>query len=252
MTPPSNPFSLQGRRALITGGGTGLGLAMTRCFVEAGASVVSASRTRSDDLEDLRDDVAHYSLDVTDTDAIPALVDKVLEEQGPVDILVNNAGIQCKKTIDEMTVDDFRGVLDVHLVGAFALTRALIPHLRERESGSILFIASMASFLGLPFVNAYSAAKAGYLGMTRSLASELGPDGVRVNAIAPGWIDTALFRGAVEGDPERKAKILGRTPLGRIGDPRDIGLAAVYLSSPAASFVTGACLAVDGGALIGL
>lgn len=249
---PSHPFSLRGQRALITGGGTGLGLAMTSCFIEAGAQVVSASRHRDAALDEFGDAVVHYDFDVTDTDGAPGLISRVIDEQGPIDVLVNNAGNQCRKPIEEMSVDDFRSVVDVHLVGAFALTKALVPHLRERGGGSILFIASMASYLGLPFITGYAAGKAGHLGVMRSLAAELGPDGIRVNAIAPGWIDTAIFRQVNDEDPERKRKILSRTPLGRFGETRDIGLAAVYLSSPAAAFVTGSCLPVDGGALIGL
>ena len=120
-----------------------------------------------------------------------------------------------------------------------------------RGSGSILFLASMASLFGIPQVVAYSAAKSAYVGMVRALATELSPHGVRVNAIAPGWIETEMTRKAMDGDPERKRKILSRTPMGRFGTAEDVGMAAVYLSSPAARFVTGVVLPVDGGASIG-
>jgi len=120
-----------------------------------------------------------------------------------------------------------------------------------RNSGSILFTASMTSLIGMPLVVAYSAAKSAYLGMVRSLATEFGPKGVRVNAIAPGWIASDMLDRALNGDPARKAKILGRTPLGRFGDPDDIGWAAVYLCSPAGRFINGHVLTVDGGAAVG-
>jgi gluconate 5-dehydrogenase len=120
-----------------------------------------------------------------------------------------------------------------------------------RKAGSILFIASMTSFMGMPQVVAYAAAKSAYLGLVRSLAVEWGPHGVRVNAIAPGWIASPMLERALSGDPVRKGKILGRTPLGSFGDPDDIGWAAVYLASPAAKFVNGVVLPVDGGAAIG-
>jgi len=121
----------------------------------------------------------------------------------------------------------------------------------ERGHGSILMTASMASLFGIPLVFAYSAAKSAYVGMTRALAAEVSSQGVRVNAIAPGWIDSPMLRKALAGDEQRSGRILGRTPMGCFGDPSDIGWAAVYLCSPAAKFVTGVVLPVDGGASIG-
>jgi NAD(P)-dependent dehydrogenase (short-subunit alcohol dehydrogenase family) len=121
----------------------------------------------------------------------------------------------------------------------------------RRRHGSVIFIASMASLFGIPGVFAYSAAKSACLDMVRALATEVSPSGVRVNAIAPGWIETEMSRQAMAGDPARKRRILARTPLGRFGEPDDIGTAAVYLCSPAAKFVTGAVLPVDGGVSIG-
>ena len=121
----------------------------------------------------------------------------------------------------------------------------------ERRSGSILFITSMAAIFGIPQVVAYTAAKSACTGMVRALATELSPHGVRVNAIAPGWIETDMTRKAMDGDPERRRKILGRTPMGRFGETDDIGQAAVFLCSPAAKFITGVVLPVDGGASIG-
>lgn len=131
------------------------------------------------------------------------------------------------------------------------LPRAVLPGMLERGHGNILFTASMTSLMGMPMVIAYSAAKSAYLGMVRSLATEVSGGGVRVNAIAPGWIESPMLRKALSGDEKRTNKILSRTPMAKFGEPEDIGWAAVYLSSPAAKFLTGVVLPVDGGASIG-
>jgi gluconate 5-dehydrogenase len=131
------------------------------------------------------------------------------------------------------------------------LVAAVLPGMLARGHGHILFTASMASFIGMPLVLAYSAAKSAYLGMVRSLAAEVSGRGVRVNAIAPGWIESPMLRQALAGDTVRTNKILSRTPMGKFGEPDDIGHAAVYLCSPAAKFITGVVLPVDGGASIG-
>ena len=129
-------------------------------------------------------------------------------------------------------------VLTTHVLAAHALTRAVLPGMLERRHGSILFTASMASLFGIPLVVAYAAAKSAMVGMVRTLATEVSPHGVRVNAIAPGWIESDMMRRALQADSVRQQKILGRTPLGKFGEADDIGWAAVYLSSPAANFVT--------------
>lgn len=248
-------FSLQGRTAVITGGLTGLGLAITRCMVGAGAKAVVLSRENPERaaqiLSEFEGNAVFYQFNITDTENAQKIADQIIREQGPVTILVNNAGNHCKKPIEEMTVDDYRSVLDVHLVGAFALTKAFVPHMKEQKKGSILFQASMTSYIGQPEVAGYATAKAGYLGLVHTLAAECGPDNVRVNAIAPGWIETPMFHKATDQDPPRLAKILGRIPMKTVGDPMDIGMAAVFLSSDAARYINGVCLPVDGGALIG-
>ena len=249
-----DPYKLENDVALITGGATGIGLGIARSFIEAGAQVVLCSRNEEALVEavaELGPRASHRVHDVTETDLADSLVSGIEAQTGPISILVNNAGIHLKKPALEVTAGEIREMLDVHLLGAHALTVAAGRGMLERGRGSILFIASMASLIGVPQVLAYAAAKAAFLGVVRTLASEWGPQGVRVNAIAPGWIDSAMMRKAVDSDPPRKAKILGRTPLGRFGETEDVGRAAVYLSSPAAKFVTGTCLAVDGGASIG-
>lgn len=244
-------FSLKGQTAVVTGGATGLGLAITRCLVGAGAKVIVLSTKDHHTLDEFGGQAVFYPFNIRDTDKTQALVDEITAAHGPISILVNNAGNHCKKPIEEMTVEDFERVLDVHLVGAFALTKALIPQMKQQKKGSIIFQASMTSYIGQPFVAGYSTAKAGYLGLVHTLASECGADGIRVNAIAPGWIDTPMFHKATDSDAPRLAKILGRIPMNKVGDPMDIGMAAVFLCSDAARYITGSCIPVDGGALIG-
>jgi NAD(P)-dependent dehydrogenase (short-subunit alcohol dehydrogenase family) len=249
-----HPFSLAGETALITGGGTGLGFGIARCFARAGARVVIVGR-REEVLKKAAQEIGNETVweshDILKLNQASELLDRISRRVGPVTILVNNAGIHIKKSAVELTPEEFSSILQTHLVGAFSLTKATLPGMIERRHGSILFSASMASLIGLPLVCAYSAAKAGYLGMVRSLATEVSPSGVRVNAIAPGWIDSEMMRTALNGDPERKTKVLARTPMNRFGVPDDIGWAATYLCSPAARFVTGVVLPVDGGASIG-
>jgi len=248
------PFSLDGELALITGGGTGLGLGMAQCFVQAGARVVLVGR-REDPLkqacDELGDTTSFLVHDVTDVHAADKLAATIAARFDHVSILVNNAGVHLKKKAVETSIDEFETVMATHVTGAFALSRAILPSMIERKTGNILFVASMASLMGVPQVYAYTTAKTATLGMVRALAAEASPHGVRVNAIAPGWIATDMARKAFAGDPTRHEKVLGRTPLGRLGEPEEIGTAAVFLCSPAASFVTGAVLPVDGGASIG-
>ena len=248
------PFRLDAHLALITGGGSGLGLAMARCMIAAGARVVLAGRREArlkEAVASLGNQAGYLAHDVTDLAVAPALVERVAREFGPIGILVNNAGVHLKKAAVDTTEEEFLQVLTTHVLGAHALSRAVAPAMIARGAGSILFIASMASLFGIPKVVAYSAAKSAFVGMVRALATELSPHGVRVNALAPGWIETDMSRQAMAGDPERERKILSRTPMGRFGEPNDVGMAAVYLSSPAARFITGVVLPVDGGASIG-
>ena len=151
----------------------------------------------------------------------------------------------------EETPDEYRSLFDTHVVGAAALARAVAPGMFEQGRGSIVFITSMTALFGIPEVAAYTAAKSALSGLVRALAVEWSGRGVRVNAIAPGWIETPMSHHALDADPQRKDRILRRTPMGRLGEPDDVGWAAVYLCSPQAKFVTGQQLAVDGGVSIG-
>jgi len=247
-------FRLDGQLALVTGGGTGLGLGICQALVDAGARVVMTGR-RQDVLKDacqqLGNAAGYLQHDVTDLSTIPGLVQRIEGEFGPLDILVNNAGNHLKRPAVETSDADLASILQTHLLGSFALSRECGRRMTARRRGSIIMIVSMSALFGIPQVSAYSAAKSAMAGLTRALAVEFSPHGVRVNAIAPGWIDTMLSRKAFEGDPARRQRILDRTPMGTLGEILDVGYAAVYLSSPAAKFVTGIVLPVDGGASIG-
>lgn len=249
-----NEFSLKGETAVVTGGGSGLGFGIAECFVAAGARVVLIGR-RADVLEKAAKKLGKAATfqphDITALEENDNLIKWISKNIGPISILVNNAGIHLKKPAIETTPVEFGNVLQTHVVAAFSLTRAVLPQMIQRKRGNILFTASMASLFGIPLVVAYSAAKSAYLGMVRSLATEVSPHGVRVNAIAPGWIESDMMITALNGDPTRSKKILGRTPMNRFGTAKDVGLAATYLCSPAAQFVTGVFLPVDGGVSIG-
>ena len=248
------PFRLDGETALITGGGSGLGFGIAEAFARSGARVLIAGR-RLAVLEEaaskLDRAVTSLELDVTNYQALDQTLSKIAEQVAPITILVNNAGVHLKKAAVDTAESEFLAIMETHVTAAFALSRRVARTMLERRHGSILFMASMTSFMGLPFVPAYSAAKSAHLGLVRSLAAELGPSGVRVNAIAPGWIQTPMLEKSLQGDTERRNKILSRTPLGHFGSPEDIAWAAVYLCSPAAKFVNGVVLPIDGGASIG-
>jgi gluconate 5-dehydrogenase len=252
--PFAKTFSLEGEHALITGGGTGLGLAMAQCFVAAGARVTIVGR-RPEPLhaacKELGAGAGFLAADINDSLRVADLIHEAASNHGPLTILVNNAGIHLKKPAAVTTDADFQSVIQTHLFAAFSLSREASKGMLERSHGAILFTASMTSFIGMTQVVAYSAAKSAYLGVVRALAAEWSGNGVRVNAIAPGWIQSEMLERALAGDPARRAKIISRTPMGRMGEPHDIGWAAVYLCSPAAKFVTGTVLPVDGGASVG-
>ena len=248
-------YSLEGETALITGGATGLGFGIAQCYILSGAKVILVGR-REEELKNavlkLGEKATYITHDITKLEEANELVQKAtLIAKSPISILVNNAGIHIKKLAVDTTPHDFHSVIQTHVFASHALSRSVLPGMIERKHGHILFMASMTSFMGMPQVVAYSAAKSAYLGMVRALASECSSQGVRVNGIAPGWIETPMLDKALKGDEARSRKILSRTPIGTFGKPEDIGWAASYLSSPAAKFITGVVLPVDGGASIG-
>jgi gluconate 5-dehydrogenase len=248
-------FSLADERAIVTGGGSGLGAAIARCLVLAGARVVICGRRVAalrETCAPLGARASYVVHDVTDTSQAHRLVEAAREKNGgPATILVNNAGIHLKKTALDETPEECRRLFDTHVFGSMALARAVAPAMFEQGKGSIVFVTSMAALFGIPQVAAYTAAKSAVSGLVRSLAVEWSGRGIRVNAVAPGWIETSMSHQALDADPQRRDRVLLRTPMGRLGEPDDVGWAVVYLCSRQARFVTGQQLAVDGGISIG-
>jgi NAD(P)-dependent dehydrogenase (short-subunit alcohol dehydrogenase family) len=229
-------FDFTAKSIVVTGGTSGIGRAIVRAFSEAGAQVTAAGLASG---EDPIAGVDVEIVDVADSQAIVQLFDKIPE----VHVLVNAAGIIRRE--DEFSLDVFTHVLDVNLTGVMRACMAARAKL-AKTNGSIVNIASMLSFFGGPRAPAYSASKGGIAQLTRSLAVAWAADGIRVNAVAPGWIATPLTR-ALQNDAVRSDQLLARTPLGRWGDAREVAGPVLFLSSEAASFMTGAIVTVDGG-----
>jgi len=242
------------KTAIVTGGGSGLGFAIAKKFVENGITTIIAGRDKeklSKAKEQLGEQCHAKTCDVMDLASIPKFIQDIINEFGQIDILVNNAGINQKKEFTEVTDEEFQRVITTNLTAVFVMSREVVKHMLENKSGCIINISSMAAQYGLPKVIAYSASKTAIDGMTRAMAVELSPKGIRVNAIAPGFIYSDMTAKALDSDPERKAKVFGRTPMGIMGQADDIGNAAMFLASDAAKFITGVVLPVDGGNSIG-
>jgi NAD(P)-dependent dehydrogenase (short-subunit alcohol dehydrogenase family) len=240
--------------AVITGGGSGLGFAIAKAFTQNNITTVLVGRDEEKlkaAKEQLGENCFYKTCDLSNLPTIPALIENIVQEFGQVDILVNNAGINMKKIFTEVTDEDFQKVITTNLCSVFSVSREVVKDMLTRNSGCIINISSMAAQYGLPKVIAYSASKTAIDGMTRAMASELSPNGIRVNAIAPGFIYSDMTAKALDSDPERKAKVFGRTPMGHMGQPEDIGAAALYLASDGAKYVTGVVLPIDGGNSIG-
>jgi 3-oxoacyl-[acyl-carrier protein] reductase len=238
--------SLEGRVALVTGGSRGIGAAVSRDLAVAGARVAVNYRTGKDAAEAVASEIGGVALsaDVSDPEQAQALVERIESDLGDLDILVNNAGVTRDTLIARMSDEDWDVVLDTNLRGAFNTSRAVARKMLRRRSGVIVNLTSVVGLHGNPGQANYAASKAGLIGLTKALARELGSRGVRVNAVAPGYIDTELTN--VLSDEQRGA-ILANTPLGRLGQPEDVAGAVRFLCSDEAAFVTGEVLLVDGG-----
>jgi 2-dehydro-3-deoxy-D-gluconate 5-dehydrogenase len=246
----TSPFDLHGRCAVVTGAGRGLGQAVAVGLARAGADVVLLGRPGRQDAT--RDLVAEtgvkaevVDLDVSDLDAVEQVTAE-LNASRQIDVVVNNAGIIDREDSVDVSRDSWQRVLDVNLNGLFFLTQQLGRPMVERGHGKIVSIASLLSFQGGLRVVSYAASKHGVAGMTKALANEWGPHGVQVNAIAPGYMATDNTT-ALRDDADRSRSILERIPAGRWGTAEDIAGSAVFLSSPAADYVNGHVLVVDGG-----
>jgi NAD(P)-dependent dehydrogenase (short-subunit alcohol dehydrogenase family) len=246
--------SLQDKIAIITGGGSGIGLAIAEKFVENGARTIIVGRdmqkltAAKDKLGELCEPI---TCDLSDLNSIPHLIEQITTRFGRIDILVNNAGINMKKEFTDVTTDEFQKILLTNVTAVFAISKEVVKNMLQNGGGTIINISSMASQYGIPKVIAYTASKAAIEGMTKAMAVELSPKGIRVNCIAPGFIATDMSSRALDNDPERKQKVMSRTPMGKLGTPGDIGNSAVFLASDAAKYITGVILPVDGGNAVG-
>ena len=247
--------ALQDRVAIVTGGAQGIGRAISRCMTAAGATaivgdIVIGDIVAGDIPATVSDAAAQFPLDVSDERSVETFVQRVVEEYGAPAILVNNAGIMTESAIADLTVEDWDRTLNVNLRGPLLMAKHVVPHMRADDRPAIVNIGSLEGFAGNPHHAAYIASKAGLHGLTLSLAIDLGPQGIRANAIAPGWIDTDLNKRYLDDLPDRGEayRQLGRIhPLGHIGDPGDVANVAVWLASDAARFVTGQIIKVEGG-----
>ncbi|MGA9119792.1 MAG: glucose 1-dehydrogenase [Bacteroidota bacterium] len=245
---------LRGKVVLVTGGATGLGFAIAQAFAANRSRVVIIGRTP----EKLKRAVGRLGrnakpllFDLNEIELLPELILRVRQDFGEIDVLVNNAGINLKKEALQVSNKEYEDIIRTNQTAVFALTREAAKSMIPRKSGTIIMISSMASHYGIPKVVGYTASKAAVEGMTRALAVEWSPHGVRVNCIAPGFISTEMSSRALDGDVKRKTRVLARTPLGRLGDPDDVAHAAVFLASDQAKYITGIVLPVDGGNSIG-
>jgi 2-dehydro-3-deoxy-D-gluconate 5-dehydrogenase len=246
-------FDLSGRVAVVTGGNGGIGLGMALGMAHAGATIVVAGRDAAKNaaavkqIQDVGAKSSAIPVDVLKEDSCRALITDTVKAHGRLDILVNNAGMSIRKQPEQYTLAEWHTVMDSNLTSAFLCSHAAYPEMKKGGLGKIINIGSMMSIFGAPFATAYAASKGGMVQMTKSMATAWAKDNIQVNAILPGWIDTALTRRAREQIQGLHDNVLRRTPAGRWGEASDFAGIAVFLAAPASDFVTGAAIAVDGG-----
>ncbi|MDN6876416.1 SDR family oxidoreductase [Pseudomonas citronellolis] len=241
---------LNDKVAVVTGGGRGIGRGITDKLLEAGARVLVAQRQPLDEDLSANPRVAWCEADLGEREAPYAIARAVEAHFGGADILVNNAGFMFEKSLDDMHEDDWDRMMAVNLRAPVFLAKALLPQMRRRGGGSIVNIGSIEGIGANPWHTAYCGSKAGVHGFTRAMAVDLGRDGIRCNAIAPGWINSELSDAYIDAQPQpelARTGLLKLHPVGRTGEPGDIGGVAVFLASDAAAFITGQVIVVDGG-----
>ncbi len=242
---------LEGKIAIITGGTRGIGFETARTFAKNGAKVIifgSREATVNKAIDELKSDgleVTGYWPNLNDYDDIQKTIDQIAADYGRIDILVNNAGISANQPIENTTPEDFNKIIDLNIRAMFYVTKAVVPAMKGQGGGTILNTSSMVSIYGQPSGVGYPTSKFAVNGMTKSLARELAPSNIRVNAVAPGVTNTDMIASLPEA---QLAPIVKTIPLGRIGEPSDIANAFLFLASDLASYVTGEILQVDGGA----
>ena len=246
-------FDLKGRTGLVTGGNGGIGLGFARGLAKAGARVMVAGRNAEKnaaavaELQGLGAEADAVIVDVTDAASIEAMVAATAERFGGIDILVNNAGTNIRNRPEVYEEADWHQVIDTNLTSAYLASKAAYPHLKGSGHGRVINNGSMLSIFGLPFHIAYAASKGGVVQFTKSLAVAWAADGITVNAVLPGWIDTDLTRKARKDMPGLNDNVLTRTPKGRWGTLEDFEGLAAFLGSDASAFITGVAIPVDGG-----
>ena len=240
---------LEGKTVIITGGGSGIGLACTRLFCDEGAQVAIIGR-RQDRLESAAKEVGGQVLavtgDLTNNSDLDRLVTETLNAFGKIDIVVNNGGVFTGSPVHETKDEDWDSIMDVNMRSVFQLTKRVLPHMIERKSGNFIHISSILGLVAVPGVAAYNVSKGALLQFNRSLAVEYGPVGIRSNAVCPGLVKTEMTEGLMN-DEELMKEWSRDYPIGRFGAPQDIANACLYLVSDESSFVTGVALPVDGG-----
>jgi meso-butanediol dehydrogenase/(S,S)-butanediol dehydrogenase/diacetyl reductase len=242
--------SLAGKVAVITGGGQGIGLGISQAMLAAGATILVAQRSPLSSELSSQDRVHWIETDLSRPDSYAAIADTVKQEFGKIDVLINNAGFMFEKTLDQMQLEEWNLMLAVNLTAPVFLSKHLLPLLRAAGCGSIINIGSIEGLAANPEHSAYCASKGGVHALTRAMAVDLGEDDIRVNAIAPGWIRSALSDDYINVQQNPGAAWEGlykMHPVGRIGEPEDVGKLAVYLASDDSTFLTGQVIVIDGG-----
>lgn len=235
---------------LVTGAARGIGAAIAHCFAREGANLLLTDADEAGAREaaaDIGNGAGAHGHDVTSETDWEAVAAWALETHGRVDVLVNNAGVFLAAKLEETTLADFRRVQEVNQVGVFLGMRTIAPLMVARGSGSIINLSSVAGLMGSPYLTAYAAGKWAVRGMTKSVAKELAASGVRVNSLHPGQIDTDMHARQRERTPELIDRLVAGIPLRRIGDPREVAEAAIFLAADESSYVTGSELVIDGG-----
>jgi 2-deoxy-D-gluconate 3-dehydrogenase len=246
-------FDLSGKVAVLTGGNGGIGLGIALGLAEAGATIVIAARNPEKNTAAVAEVEAKGAkalavpTDIRKPEACRALIDRTVAAFGRVDILVNNSGISYRKLPEDYTLEEWHDVIDTNLTAAFVLSQAVYPHLVKQGGGKIISVGSISGFLAGKMQVAYAPSKAAIAQLMRALAVAWAKDNIQCNTIAPGWIDTPLSQGARKVYQGLNEMVTSKTPAGRWGLPEDFAGAAVYLASPAASYVTGTTLIIDGG-----
>lgn len=250
---------LKGSVVLVTGAASGQGKATARLFAEEGARVVVADRhgeaaeTAAAELREAGHEALAVAVDVADPAAVQAAIDTIGDTWGAVDVLINNAAVGFSENarltmanLIDTPFEHWNAILAINLTGTALVAKAVLPGMVERGSGAIVNIASINGLVGLQGADAYTATKGGVVALTRVMAAEWGPRGIRVNCICPGGVDTPMIKAIVD-DPEAKKAMSATTPLGRLATPGEIGSVSVFLASPLAGYVNGAVIPVDGG-----